>query len=257
MTADEITAEAARRAMNLPGLNVSQRRAAAARIAGELTDASNAQAAADATAKAAVEAAAERARIAAVAKVGAAMDRPMAALRLALAGPLDAAGAQAVLATVPPEQAMPATLVLPTAADFGSAAAQAERARIAAILGHPEAEGRFPTAAAMAFQTAVDPATAVVALAGISKAVSHRGPSLAERSAAAGSFGPDFSGGRRSADDVWKKAVAASNRTAGFAASGDHDHDAQRSAELRAGLDRAMATDAEAAAHYMRGGSDD
>lgn len=149
---------------------------------------------------------------------------------------------------------MPAALALPAAADFGSAAAQAERARIAAILGHPEAEGRFPTAAALATQTAVDPATAVVALAGISKAVSHRGPSLAERSAAAGSFGPDFSGGRRSADDVWKKAVAASNRAAGFAPSGDHD--AQRSAELRAGLDRAVAADAEAAAHYMRGGSD-
>lgn len=189
-----------------------------AAVTGEATAQARA-AAADAT-----EAAQERARIGSVIKVGANSGKAKQAARLALTGPLDAVGARALLSTLPTDAAAdPVALSIPTEVGaFGTSAAQAERQRIGAILASPEAEGRFAVAAAIATETTLDPAQAVSALLATPRAEARPMQSLAERSAAAGSFGPDFhntagmSKGER-VDAMWSRAVHKANASIGAA----------------------------------------
>lgn len=262
MTDAEIQFEAVRRVTRMTGLNAEQRKAEIARVEAELRAEAEAQAIATAQGRASAEAEAERARISAVFKAGTDMARPRQALRLALAGPLDAAAARVVLCTFPPDpSASGEALALPAAATFGSAAAQAERRRISAILGHVEAEGRFHTAAAIALETGLDLGSAMAVLAGAPRQAARESrPSLAERSAAAGDFGPDggadaFTTKADRSRNVWKKAIAESNRAAGFtpsAGQGEVD-EATRMAALRAQLDASMTQAAENAARIMGG----
>jgi hypothetical protein len=256
MTPEQISAEAARRSMNLQGLSASERRAARTRIEAELHAEAAAAAQAAATAQAAAEAHAERQRVAAVVAVGVSMGRTHAALRLALAGPVDAEAARAVLTTLAMDHAAPAA-ALPAAASFGTTAEQAERARIVSILTCEAAEGRDRTAQALALDTAVDPTTAAVALAGAPKAEPTRYPSLAERSAAAGDFGhqpaaPGKLGGMApSSEEMWARALAAteprgaaayaSGGPSGPVAAGSGGDAPARSAELHAQVERWIA----------------
>ena len=227
MTAEQIKAEAASRAMNASGLSASERKAYAARVeAGLRAEAEQAEQA-QAAAAVAAEASAERARIAGVVKTGADTGRPMQAARLALMTALDPAGAKALLATMPTDAAAdPAALTMPDAIGaFGTPAAMAERRRIAAILGHAEAEGRFQTATALAFETALDPAQAVAAMMAAPRQVARIEKSLAERSREAGEFGADLSGGAGRSrgeriDSMWSNAVAAANASIGAVPSG-------------------------------------
>ncbi|MBL8563877.1 MAG: hypothetical protein JNN06_16540 [Gemmobacter sp.] len=220
MTPEEIKAEAHRRAARMDGLNVVQRRAAVARIEGEIRAEAAAAAEAAAKAQASAEALGERKRIASVVAVGTTMGRANAALRLALAGPVDAEAARAVLATLPIDPAGPVA-ALPATAHFGSEAQQAERARIHAILNCEEAKGRDRTALALALDTSVDLATAAVALEGVPKAETRTYPSLAERSAEAGDFGHQpVLQGKAASEDVWAKAIAATTPRVGAFASG-------------------------------------
>lgn len=226
MTADQIALEASRRVARMEGLTAQERRAAKAQIEADLRAEAAAAAQAQAAAVAAAEAQAERARIGSVIKVGANSGKAKQAARLALTGPLDAAGARALLATMPTDAAAASeALAIPEAIDaFGTPAAQAERRRIASIIGHAEAEGRFTTATALAFETALDPVQAVAALLAVPKQVAQQYQSLEQRSAAAGSFGPDFhntsglSKGERT-DALWKRAVQQANASIGAAPS--------------------------------------
>lgn len=256
MRADEIAIEAARR-MADAGLNASERKARRAEFEAGVSAEAREAAETATTAHTASEAAAERARIAAVVKAGSASGRPRQALRLAMLGPMDATAAQAVLLTLQTDSsASPEALALPVVGSFGSEAAQAERSRIGAIFGHPEAEGRFPTAAALAFNTAVDPATCAVALAGVPQIRPHSGPSIEERVREAGDFGASFDGGRQSADDrasaIWRKATAtAASRHPGATSEADArrlEADEQHSKNLRAEVDAHLATQMENAA---------
>ena len=166
MTADQIALEASRRVARMEGLTAQERRAAKARIEAELTAAAEQAAKAQAAAAVATEAAQERARIGSVIKVGAGLGRPRQAARLALTTALDASGAKALLSTLPTDmQAAPEALAIPAnVGAFGTSAAQTERYRVASILGHPEAEGRFSVATALAFETCLDVTQAVAAL---------------------------------------------------------------------------------------------
>lgn len=211
MTPDQISTEAHRRVMGMAGLSSSQRKAAVARIEGELREEAAASATAAAAAQAAAMAAQERDRVAAAVQLGTSMGRAQGALRLALAGPVDAAAVRAVLATLPLDSAGPAA-ALPAPASFGTAAEQAERERILMILNCEEAKGREQTAMAFALQTAVAAEVAIGALAVSPKLEPYRGPSIEERVREAGDFGASFDGGHRSADDraaeIWRKATA-------------------------------------------------
>lgn len=220
MTPDQITAEAARRVIAMPGLNAAQRRAAVARIEGELRAEAAAAAEAATKTQSSAEALGERKRIASVVAVGTTMGRVSAALRLALAGPVDAEAARAVLSTLPLDLAGPAAAI-PAAPSFGTEAQKAERARIHAILNCEEATGRDRTALALALDTSVDLATAAVALEGVPKAETRTYPSLAERSAEAGDFGHQpVLQGKAASEDVWAKAIAATTPRVGVFASG-------------------------------------
>ena len=222
MTPEQIQAEASRRAMNETGLTTAQRKAFAARVEADLLAEASQAEQAKAAAAIAAEATAERQRIGAVIKTGADMGRPRQAARLAISSPLDAIGAKSVLATLPTDdKAAPEALALPAQAGvFGSSAAQAERRRIGAILGHPEAADRFATASALALDTSLDLGQALAALTSAPKSEARKYPTLAERSAAAGSFGP-LAGGAdpmsrsERIDNVWKKAVREANAAIG------------------------------------------
>lgn len=180
-------------------------------------------------ADAAAEAAAERARVAGCIAAGGASGRAKQLARLALVTPLDAAGAKALAATLPPDSAASAdALQISTkAGPFGSEAAQAERARIAAILGAEAAGDRFPAAVAFALETPLGVADALAALGLVpAAAAAPRAQTIAERATEMSEFGsPDnFSAtaaaGRPAsadADDIWKKAAAAANRSIGAA----------------------------------------
>lgn len=261
-TSEEIIAEAHRRAMALPGLNVSQRRAASARIANELAQEAEATARAVAITRATVEAAQERDRVAAAVQHGTSMGRARGALWLALAGPVDAAAVRAVLATLPLDSAGPAP-ALPAPASFGTAAEQAERERIRMILNCEQAKGREQTAMAFALQTAVAAEVAIGALAVSPKLEPYRGPSIEERVRAAGDFGATFDGGHQSADDraaeIWRKATAtAASRHPGATSEADVRREAVdelHSKNLRAEVDAHLATQMENAA-LIRGQRD-
>lgn len=227
MNADEIKMAAARRVARMSGLSAQERRAETARIEADLQREAQQAEQARAAAADATEAAQERARIGSVIKVGANSGKAKQAARLALTGPLDAVGARALLSTLPTDAAAsPEALTMPDAIGaFGTPAAMAERRRIAAILGHAEAEGRFQTATALAFETALDPAQAVAAMMAAPRQVARIEKSLAERSREAGEFGADLSGGAgRSKGErttaMWSKAVAAANASIGAAPTG-------------------------------------
>lgn len=224
MNADEIKMAAARRVARMQGLSATERRAAAARIEADLLAEAETAERAKAAAALEAEASAERERIASVVKIGADLGRARQAARLAISTALEAVGAKALLGTLPTDmQAAPEALTIPASVGaFGTPAAMAERRRIGAILGHVEAEGRFQTATALAFQTGLDPLQAVAALLAVPRQEAQKYPSLAERSAAAGSFGPDFhnttgmSKGERT-NEMWSRAIKQANASIGAA----------------------------------------
>lgn len=175
-------------------------------------------AAADA-AVATAEATAERRRIAQIVRAGRNLSRPKQALRMALAGPISLPQAEAILATLPPDSAAPATnLAILSHADFGTPSAQAERRRIAAILAHPSAVGRFTAAIAIAVEgeEAVPPEAATALLSGLPQEVEQAPiPSIAERAKGAAEFGAEPSSRASKAErtaDIWKRAVADANK---------------------------------------------
>lgn len=219
---DDIPLEAARRVAKMTGLSSQQRQAKTKEIEADLRAEAAEAAKAKAAAAIAAEAAQERARIAGVIKAGADLGRPRQAARLALAGPLDAVGAKAVLNTLPADaNAAPEALAIPgTTGSFGSPAAVTERRRIGAILGHPEAADRFATASALALETTLDLSAAVAALMAAPRQAAKRYPSLAERSREAGEFGA-LAGGAdpmtrsERIDNAWKKAIHEANVSIG------------------------------------------
>lgn len=173
------------------------------------------------------EARTERARIAAVVQAGKDRDRPRQALRLALAGPVSVAQAAAILATLPRDADAPqAALALPGLIAFGSAAAQEERARIASILGHPEAQGRFRSACAVALEgdEAIPAAAALALLAGLPlEATGPRISPIAARAEGLAEFGGDSSSLETKAERIaagWTKAAAEANRSIGVPGAG-------------------------------------
>lgn len=185
------------------------------------------QDAAQAAISAAAEAKAERSRIAEVVRVGRNCDRPRQALRLALAGPVTAAQAQAILPTLPRDADAPATATaLPGQMNFGTDAAKAERARIAAIMGHPEAQGRSKTASAIALEgdEAVPLASALALLSGLP--IESTGPRVSPiglRAEGLAEMGGDYTpmsatnGRAERAAESWKAAAVAANRSMGLA----------------------------------------
>lgn len=222
MTAEQIKAEAASRAMNASGLSASERKAYAARVEAELTAEAEATAKAQAAAAAEAEARAERERIASVIRKGADLGRPRQAARLALMTALDPAGARALMNTLPTDAAASKeALSIPEAIGaFGTSAAQAERQRVASILSCPEAEGRFSIAAAIATETTLDAAQAIAALMAAPRQEARASKSLAERSREAGEFGADLSGGAGRSkgeriDNMWSRAVQKANAQIG------------------------------------------
>ncbi|WP_220033685.1 hypothetical protein [Rhodobacter viridis] len=218
----DFKAEATRRANTRTDLSPTERRVLAGEIETTLRAAADAAEKAKAAAAVEAETAAERARIATVIRAGSSNGRPRQAARLALSTPISAEGAAAVLMTLPTDAAAsPEALVVPTAiGTFGTQAAVTERRRIASILGHAEAEGRFPVAAALAVETALDLGQALAALTSAPKSEARKYPTLAERSAAAGSFGP-LAGGAdhmtrsQRVDAIWSKAVNDANASIG------------------------------------------
>ncbi|ADE86670.1 hypothetical protein [Rhodobacter capsulatus] len=223
MTPAEIKSVAARRAF-ATGLSPAEREAEAARIEAELTAEAKAAEQAKAAAAIAAEAQAERQRIAGVIKTGADAGKAMQAARLAISTPLDATGARAVLATLPPDASATAeALAIPEAiGTFGTQAAVNERRRVASILGHPEAADRFATASALALETDLTLAQAVSALLAAPKAEARKYPTFEQRQREAGSFGPSFdNGGGMSKgeriDSMWAKAVKDANASIGAA----------------------------------------
>lgn len=221
MTPAEIKSVAARRAF-ATGLSPAEREAEAARIEAELTAEAAAAEKARAAAAVEAEAAQERQRIGAVVKIGADLGRPRQAARLAISSPLDAIGAKSVLATLPPDMhAGPEALAITSeVGTFGTAGAQAERRRIGAILGHPEAADRFATASAIALDTGLDVAQALAALLAAPRQAAKRYPSLEQRSREAGEFGA-LAGGAdhmtrsQRVDAIWSKAVKEANASIG------------------------------------------
>lgn len=219
---DDIPLEAARRVAKMTGLSSQQRQAKTKEIEADLRAEAAEAAKAKAAAAIAAEAQAERARIAAVIRAGSSTGRPRQAARLALSTPISAEGAAAVLTTLPPDaSAAPEALSVPDAiGTFGSPAAQAERRRIASILGHPEAADRFATASALALETDLTLAQAVAALLAAPRQEAKRYPSLEQRSREAGEFGPLAGGadpmtrGER-IDAIWAKAVKDANTSIG------------------------------------------
>ncbi|KQB17105.1 hypothetical protein H9N28_07175 [Rhodobacter capsulatus] len=224
MTPEAIKQEAARRAMNEPGLSASQRKAFAAKVEADLRAEADAAAQAQSAAAEKAEASAERARVSGVIRVGADLGRARQAARLALTTALDASGAKALLSTLPTDmQATPEALAIPSEiGNFGTVATQVERRRIASILGHEAAGGRFQTATALAFSTGLDVTQAVAALLAVPRQEAQHYQSLEQRSRDAGEFGADLSGGAgRSQGErttaMWSKAVAAANASIGAA----------------------------------------
>ncbi|MHC9236620.1 hypothetical protein ACX9MO_13380 [Pseudooceanicola sp. 502str34] len=195
-------------------------RAAARKRATEVVEAeelAEAQAAAIAT-----EAEAERARISAIVATGTDMGRPRQALRLALLGPVSPAQAGAILGALPLDADPAAATDLPTVGAFGGSAAQAERRRIAGIIGHAAAGGRFRSACAIALEgDAMDIATATALLAGLPKDVAPgNGKSeIEQRAEGLAEFGDDAFGGPMSKSERiaqgWAKAAAAANQMIG------------------------------------------
>lgn len=214
--------EAARRVFAMTGLNAVERQAETARIEAELHAEADAAEKAKAAAASAAEATAERTRIGAVIRAGSSNGRPRQAARLALSTPINAEGAAAVLMTLPTDAAAsPEALALPTQVGvFGSSVAQAERRRIGAILGHPEAADRFATASAIALDTGLDLSAAVAALMAAPRQAAKRFPSLEQRSREAGEFGA-LAGGAdhltrsQRVDAIWSKAVNDANASIG------------------------------------------
>lgn len=93
---------------------------------------------------------AERARIAAVVKLGRDRDRGRQALRAALLAPIASDAAAGLIAALPRDDAASAdALAVPGFSSFGSPAAQQERKRIASAFARPEAEGRFAAVCAL------------------------------------------------------------------------------------------------------------
>jgi hypothetical protein len=171
------------------------------------------------TAKATSEAREERDRIAAVVKAGIDTGRPVQALRLALAGPVTAVQAKAILATLPRDQEQPPeALALGATGTDGTAAALAERKRIAAIFADPAAAGRFRHAAALALDGPFMPAPVVgsIMVSLTPEPVAPRILSIEERAEGMAEFGTNainvFSDQEWIAE-TWKKAVAKANKT--------------------------------------------
>jgi hypothetical protein len=198
----------------------------AARQAMVLQIESEETAAAD-TAKAAAEAREERDRIAAVVKAGIDTGRPLQALRLALAGPVTAVQAKEILATLPRDQEQPPeALAIGAPATDGTAAALAERQRIATIFADPAATGRFRHAAALALDGRFMPAPVILGImvSFTPDPVAPPIPSIEERAAGMAEFGSDVNGGFMSGQDRiaegWKKAVARANEMIGVRAAG-------------------------------------
>lgn len=99
--------------------------------------------------------------------------------------------------------------------------AAAERARIGAIMGHAEAEGREKQALTMALETdmSADAAAKVLAASPKAAASAPRSPTIAERAAGMEEFGADASQGKpnkaAAADDAWAKVIAKQNQRVG------------------------------------------
>lgn len=201
------------------------RRTMIAAIQREEAAAADAAAAASAAQAALVEHQAERSRIAAVVRAGRDTGRPRQALRLALAGPVTAAQARAILAGLPLDaDAKPEHLALPVPGTFGPPGAVAERKRLASIFAHPASAERFTAACALALEGDA-PAEAVAALlAGLppeaktltgAALIAARAEGLAEFGAGGGEApAPSRAEASRSG---WAKAVAAANRQIGAA----------------------------------------
>lgn len=204
----------------------TERRALAAAV--EAEEAADREAAA-----ATSEATAERSRVAAVVRAGRDRGRPQQALRLALAGPLDAGQAAAILATLPLDRdADEVALALPGFVPFGGEAAQAERRRIMSIFSHPSAAERFTAAVALALggETALPSEAVLALLAGLPPETARPRQTEMDRRMAAHEaeghqwFGCDASpapGGRgqRSAD-LWASAVRRANAEIGVQSKG-------------------------------------
>ncbi|ABA78912.1 hypothetical protein GQF56_08540 [Rhodobacter sphaeroides] len=173
---------------------------------------------------AAEQAKAERQRVASCIEAGRATGRARQLARIALSSPLDAAGAKALVASLPPDAAAQAeALRIPTAAaTFGTAEAQAERTRMAQILGAEVAADRFAAAAAFALETPLGVADALAALALVpAAAAASRIPTIAERAAEMAEFGGSDAAftsridGKPDVDAMWKKAVHEANISIG------------------------------------------
>ena len=155
------------------------------------------------------DAAKERDRIRLVIQKGVDMGRGRAALRLALLGVVDAGQAGTILENFPPDME-------------ASEAAQKERRRLAAIFGHPSAQGRFLAASAIALQGEFIPPEAALALL-VALPVEpkpERVLSLEERSAGLQEFGDDFGSGSmmsktEKTQAAWSRAVQEANHGIG------------------------------------------
>lgn len=168
------------------------------------------------------QATAERARVRSIIRVGIDLSRPRQALRLALAGPVDAAQAQAILPGLPLDQdASETALTLPGAASFGTPAAQIERRRLSAVFSHPSATGRFGAACALALEgSEALPVEAVTGLlSGLPmEAAPQRIETIEERAAGLAEFGSDWHTSETKEEKIsamWSHAISEANRSIG------------------------------------------
>jgi hypothetical protein len=174
----------------------------------------------------AADALAERARIASIVGAGRKLGQARQALRIALLGPITVDQASIILGTLQPDgSASEADLAVPGVGSFGTTAARTERQRIAAIMGHPFAVGRFSAASAIALESneAVPVQAATALLACLPQEVAKPTiPSIAERAAGQAEFGSEPSGRSSAAEttrSIWGKAVKEANASIGVTPS--------------------------------------
>ena len=247
-------------AARMSGLSMSAPTAERADARKRATEEVEAEELAEARAAAiAAEAQAERARIAAIVAMGTDMGRSRQALRLALLGPVSPAQAGAILGALPLDVDPAAATDLPAVGAFGGSAAQAERRRIAGILGHAAAGGRFKSACAVALEgEAMDIATATALLAGLPKDTlpGNGKTEIEQRAEGLAEFGDDAFGGPMSKSEKaaqgWAKAVASANQMIG---AGDAAPDRPQSSGVTTmDADPTFGLTDEARAAALRGG---
>lgn len=176
------------------------------------------------------EATAERARIAAVVRIGKDRGRARQALRAALLAPIGAEAATGLIAALPPDsKAQPEAVAVPGFVAFGGAAAQSERRRITSAFARPEAAERFGATVALILDGGAGLTGEQIAplLATMPTETVSRIPGPGERAAGLMEAGGDLAPVSLRSERIsegWKRAAASANASigAGSAASAMH-----------------------------------